>query len=193
MAKIFQQCCQNCLACVRGEPLKKRFSEKSFKFCFFLYIEQQFLASCFFFGYCSQENVYSRSPEDEFKKNWKTKFFLSLSYLQLIFPALRLRTELRGWGLSIFQCMRPVEPRGEEKKICKVNTLFVVFGHWVIEWKFVFELWVEKKIGKMSKLHSIRPEKRFEERFLLKKKLQPLIILNFRQKNSLFCDKLLAR
>ena len=119
---------------------------KKFRFCIFGFLSNNFWHHGVFFGYCSQEIVYSRCPEDEFKKNWKIKFFLSLSYLQLIFPALRLRTELRGWGLSSFQCMRPVEPRGEEKNyICKVNTLFVVSGHWVIKWKFVFGLWVEKK------------------------------------------------
>ena len=93
-------------------------------------------------------------------------------------------------ALSSFQYMRPVEPWGKVKNFCKVNTLFVVFGHWFIEWKFVFELWLEKS-GKMSKLHSIRPEKGLEERIFFYKKLQFFIIWNFRQKISV-CWRLIV-
>ena len=182
LAKIFQQCCQNCLACVRGEPMKKRFSEKSFNFCLFCILSNNFWHHGVFFGYCSQENVYSRCPEDEFKENWKIKFFLS-SYLQLIFPALRLRTELRGWGLSSFQCMRPVEPRGEEKNIFKVNTLFVVFGHWVIECIFCFWTLAGKKVSICQNCFQYVQKNGLRRGFLLKK-LQFFIILNFGPKIS---------
>ena len=76
----------------------------------------------FFLGYCSQEKVYSRCPEDEFKKNWKLKIFLSLWYLRLKFLAPRTEFRLEGeGGLSSFQCMRTVEPWGEVKNL--VNLL----------------------------------------------------------------------
>ena len=137
------------------------------------------------------------------KKNWKFKFNPSLSLLQLVFPS--LRTELRGGGgggggrgggggglaLSNFQCVRRVEPWGEVKNFCKVNTLFVVFGHWVIERKFIFEHWVEKS-GKMSVLHSIRPEKRLEERLFVKKSYNCLSCWTLGKNFQYVGDKLLA-
>ena len=108
LAKIFWQACQNCLPRVQREPMRKSFSEKIYNFCLFCILSNSFYHRDVSLGYGSQENVISRCPEDELKK-WKFKFFLSLSYLQLKFPA--LRTELRGGGLSSFQCMHPVEAR----------------------------------------------------------------------------------
>ena len=117
-------------------------------------------------------------------KNWKFNFFLSLSYLQLIFPA--PRTELRGkrWGLPSFQCMCPVEPRGKVKTFSKVNTLVLVFGHWVIDWKFVFELWVGKKVARCQNCIQYVQKNNLRWVFFCKKKLQSFITLNFRQKIS---------
>ena len=122
LAKIFQQCCQNSLACVRGEPMKKWFSEKNLDFAFLGFWATIFDIMVFFLGYCSQEKVYSRCPEDEFKKNWKLKIFLSLWYLRLKFLAPRTEFRVEGeGGLSSFQCMRTVEPWGEVKNL--VNLL----------------------------------------------------------------------
>ena len=195
LAKMFQQGCQNCAPRVHSDPMKKRFCKKSEKVFFFVYWAAIFDIMVFFLGYCSQEKVYSRCPEDEFKKNWKLKIFLSLWYLRLKFLAPRTELRVEGeWGLSSFQCMRTVEPWGEVKNL--VNLLhYMSFS--VIE-SLIGSLFLScgwKKRGKISKLHSIRPEKRFEERFfiLCKEKLHSFIILNFRQKNSLFGDKLLAR
>ena len=120
----------------------KSFLKKVIKFVFFLKLSNKFWHLGAFLCHSSHEKVISMCSEDEFKKNWEYKFFLSLSYLQLIFPAPRL--EIRGGGRQ-FSMYASCGTMGASKKSCKINTLFVVFGHWVIEWKFVFELWVEKK------------------------------------------------
>ena len=130
--------------CPQGNYKKKVFLEIFVNFVFFVYWAKVFDIMVFFFGQSSQEDVISRCPEDEFKIVWKFKIFLFL-YLQLIIPA--LRTEL-GWGeeggCQVFNVCVLWNHEGSEK-ICKVNTLIVVFGKWVIEWKFIFELWVKKK------------------------------------------------
>ena len=129
-----------------GNLWKKKFPEKSYKICFFLKLSNKFWHLGAFLSHSSHEKVISMCSEDECKKNWEYKFFLSLSYLQLIFPAPRL--EIRGGGGRggrQFSMYASCGTMGACKKSCKINTLFVVFGHWVIEWKFVFELWVEKK------------------------------------------------
>ena len=148
--------------CPQG-TYEKKFSGKLMIFVFSVFWATIF-DIMFFLGHGSQEKLFSRCPEDEFKKQWKFKFFLSLSYLQLIFPA--LRTELRGRerGVASFQGIRPVEPWGEVKSFVKLLHYLSFSGIESLSGSLLLNLGC-KKSCRVSELHSICPEKRFEERF----------------------------
>ena len=145
-----------------------------------------------FLGHGCHEKVISRCPEDEFKKVWKIIFFLSLSYLQLIFPA--PRTELRGegeGGLSSSQWMLPVEPWGEIKNL--VNLLhYLSFS--VIEslcGSLFFNLG-GKKVARSQKLIQYIRKNGLRRDFSLKKSYNFWEFWKFGKKFQYVGDKLLG-
>ena len=153
---MFQQVCQNCLPRVHREPMKKSFLKKVIKIVFFVFWATIYNIIVFFGSGLSRKSDFQVSTGRTQKRIFL--FFLSLLYLQLNFWPFD-----QNFG-AVCQVFNVCFLWNHERNwifLGKVNTLLVVIGHWV---EVCFWTLGGRNSGKMSKLRSIRPEKRFEER-----------------------------